>query len=127
MSSIGAKTYGSAAAGKALLAFLDEERREEVLSGPLEAATEKTIVNPEKHRKELNRVHKRGFAFSFAERVPGISTLAVPVRDHTDTVLASLSVSGPSTRLPEKRLLELVPIAQRAALALSVHLGYQEN
>ncbi|MGH2821096.1 MAG: IclR family transcriptional regulator domain-containing protein, partial [Actinomycetota bacterium] len=48
----------------------------------------------------------------------------VPVFNYTGTVIAALSVTGPSSRLGRKRLLELVPPAEEAARAISVDLGY---
>ena len=111
------------APGKVLLAYSSSELRDEVLSGKLEAATPRTITDPDKLRTELQRTRRRGYALSLGERVPGISTLAVPVANHTGAVVASLSVTGPSSRLSKKRLLELVPLAAGAAHEISANLG----
>ena len=111
------------APGKVLLAYSSSELRDEVLSGKLEAATPRTITDPDKLRTELQRTRKRGYALSLGERVPGISTLAVPVANHTGAVVACLSVTGPSSRLSKKRLIELVPLAAGAAHEISVNLG----
>jgi IclR family acetate operon transcriptional repressor len=112
------------APGKVLLAFSSRELQDEILAGELPAATPRTITDPEKLRMELVRTRKNGYALSLEERVAGISTVAVPVANHTGTVIAALSVTGPSSRLSRKRLLELVAPAARAAHAISVNLGY---
>jgi IclR family transcriptional regulator, acetate operon repressor len=115
------------APGKVLLAYSSSELREEVLSGKLEPATPRTITDPHKLRIELARTRKRGYALSLGERVAGISTLAVPVANHTGAVIASLSVTGPSSRLSKKRLLELMPLAMEAAHEISVSLGSDDE
>jgi IclR family acetate operon transcriptional repressor len=112
------------APGKVLLAYSPSELQEEILAGKLEAATASTIIDPGELRAELTRTLKNGYALSFEERVVGISTLAVPIADHTGTVIAALSVTGPSSRLKRKRLLELVPLAADAGQSISVNLGY---
>jgi IclR family acetate operon transcriptional repressor len=112
------------APGKVLLAYSSPELQEEVLSGRLEPVTARTITDPQKLRTELARTRKNGYALSLEERVAGISTLAVPVANHTGTVIAALSVTGPSSRLSKKRLLEFVPLAGGAAREISTDLGY---
>lgn len=112
------------APGKVLFAHSPSVLQDEILAGKLEAATPRTITDPDKLRAELVQTIKNGYALSFEERVAGISTLAVPVADHTGSVVAALSITGPSTRLSRKRLLELVPLAMDAARSISANLGY---
>jgi IclR family transcriptional regulator, acetate operon repressor len=112
------------APGKVLLAFSSKELQEEILSGELVPATPRTITDPDKLRAELMRTRRNGFALSLEERVEGISTLAVPIANHTGMVIAALSITGPSSRLTRRRLLELVEPAARAAHTISVNLGY---
>ncbi|MQB01417.1 MAG: helix-turn-helix domain-containing protein [Actinobacteria bacterium] len=112
------------APGKVLLAYSSRELQDEVLAGKLEAVTPRTITDPERVRAELARIRKNGYALSFEERVPGVSTLAVPIANHTGAVVAAISVAGPSTRLSRRRLLGFVPFASEAARAISAKLGY---
>lgn len=112
------------APGKVLLAYLPLQERESVLAHKLEAATAQTIVEPGALRREIDRVRERGYATSIEERVPGIRTLAVPVWDHTNVVIASLSVTGPGLRLTRERLRDLLRPAVRAGHELSAQLGF---
>jgi DNA-binding IclR family transcriptional regulator len=112
------------APGKVLLAYSPPELQDQVLTGRLEAATARTITDPDKLRAELARTRRNGYALSFEERVPGTSTVAVPIANHTGAVVAALSVTGPSSRLDRKRLLGFVPLASEAARAISSNLGY---
>jgi IclR family acetate operon transcriptional repressor len=115
------------APGKVLLAYSSQELQDEILAGELEAATARTITDANKLRTELGRTRKNGYALSFEERVPGITTLAVPVFNHTGGAVGALSVTGPSTRVTRRRLLEMVPLAQRAAALVSANLGYVDG
>jgi DNA-binding IclR family transcriptional regulator len=51
----------------------------------------------------------------------------VPISNHTGAVIAALSVTGPSTRVGRKRLMEFVPLAQEAAQSISARLGFTGN
>lgn len=45
---------------------------------------------------------ERGFAVSHGERDVGLTAVAVPIRSHSGVVVASLSLSGPTARIPEQ-------------------------
>ncbi|HEX7004734.1 MAG TPA: IclR family transcriptional regulator [Trueperaceae bacterium] len=112
------------APGKILLAFLSPEAREAILAAPLEPATAVTPVDPEALRAELELIRERGYAFSFGERVNDIHTVAVPVANHTGEVIAALSITGPTVRMPRERLEKLAELAVAAGQELSRQLGY---
>lgn len=111
------------APGKVLLAHHPLDVQEEILSGRLDAATPRTITDPNKLRAELRNVLKRDYALSFEERVPQISTISVPIRNHTETVISALSVTG----LSRKHLVGFFPYAAEAAQKISTNLGYVEE
>lgn len=94
-------------AGKALLAYQPEERIERLLeSMPLEAKTSDTITDPEELRTNLRDVHDRGFALDLEERHEGLQCVGAPIKDSDGVAVASVSVSGPVSRLSEERLLD---------------------
>jgi IclR family acetate operon transcriptional repressor len=113
--------YG--APGKVLCAWLPPARREAVLNQELTQLTPTTVIDPAALRAQLEETVRRGFAISFAERTPGIRSVAAPVFDHNGTVTAALSVSGPEMRMPADRLQELGAPVRRAANAASEALG----
>jgi IclR family transcriptional regulator, KDG regulon repressor len=86
------------AAGKVLLAFRDPWRHD-VLSRPLEPVTTRTLVDPEALSAEAERIVERGHAIDDGEFLPGLRGVAVPVRDATGAVPASLAVAGPAEEL----------------------------
>jgi IclR family transcriptional regulator, acetate operon repressor len=112
------------APGKVLLAYSSPELQDEILAGKLEGTTPRSITDPAKLRSELSRTRRRGFALSLEERVPDTSTVAVPIANHTGQVIGALSITGPSSRLTRKRLVELAERAARAAEKISADLGY---
>lgn len=113
------------APGKVLLAFLPNDHQEQVLGGTLDAANAHTITDVGALRDDLVRIREFGYATSFGERVDGIHTVAVPVRDHEGRVTVSLSVTGPAMRMPPERLEAIAPIALTTARQVSTRLGYR--
>jgi DNA-binding IclR family transcriptional regulator len=92
-------------AGKVLLAFMDEGERERSLR-LLERQTDGNSP-PRSLRDTVRQTANEGFATSISERVEGASAISVPVR--SSLLLMSLSVLGPTQRLPRSRLLEFLP------------------
>lgn len=113
--------------GKVLLAAMDAEHREPILAGELTAYTPRTIVDPGDLLAALRRVSEDGYAASFEELEPGLHAVAVPVFGETGAVAASISASGPSYRLPRKRIGKIAAELRTAALELSGYLGYVES
>ncbi|MGP4019041.1 IclR family transcriptional regulator [Saccharopolyspora sp. 5N708] len=112
------------APGKLLLAFADDELRRRVLGGQLPAANGTGKVDAAELAAELAEIRQHEFAVSLEGRVPGVVSMAVPVRDHQGEVRAALSISIPSIRAGRDELLALVPAAQEAADQLSQRLGH---
>jgi DNA-binding IclR family transcriptional regulator len=67
----------------------------------------------------LAAVRKRGWAESIGEREMGVASVSAPIRDHTGTVLAAVSVSGPADRLGARPGQRLAPIVGKAAADLA--------
>ncbi|MFY2789619.1 IclR family transcriptional regulator [Rhodococcus sp. KRD162] len=88
---VGARLPMTAGSGaKVLLAWADSQT--------------KRIVLPEAEFSErvLIEVRRRGWAQSAGEREPGVASVAAPVRDGNDAVVAAISVSGPIDRIGRK-------------------------
>lgn len=93
------------AIGKVLLAWGDDERRLEVLAGPLDRRTPHTIVAPGRLARHLDTVLETGVAFEHEESALGIQCVAAPVLDADDQPLAAISVTGPVSRFrPEQHV-----------------------
>lgn len=98
------------AIGKAYLAFLDEPRRGELLDSiDLRERTGSTYTDRAAFEAELDTVRERGFAFNDGGRFVGMRAVGAPVLGPNDEVLASISVSGPTTRLEGDRYRSELP------------------
>lgn len=111
------------ASGKMLMAVLPEQDRGQYLHD-LEAYTPQTLTDPAVLAKQLREIATRGWADTHDELEIGLHAIAAPVRDHTDAVVAALSVSGPTYRFGDDRLPEILDRLMSAAGAVSTRLGH---
>jgi len=112
------------ASGKVLLAFLPPEKRDDILRNvQLDRLTEKTIINMQALKDELSLIQKRGYAVSQGERVEGASSVAAPIFDAGNRVLAAINISGPTTRFTKPKLQTYAELVVRASSRLSVAMG----
>jgi DNA-binding IclR family transcriptional regulator len=72
----------------------------------------------------LAEVRRRGYATAVDELEAGLTAIAAPVRDAAGTVIASISASGPSFRIPAARVEVLAVAVRRAAGDASRRLGW---
>lgn len=103
---------------RAILAFMPEGFVEEVLAGELKAFTGNTMTSPAALREELKLVRAQGWAMSESEQTLDIRALAMPVF-RGSTVVGSVTVSGPSFRLSNRKLQGFVGPLRETALALT--------
>jgi len=111
--------------GKAVLAFQPDEVIDRLCARGLPRHTPRTITEPVKLRKELDRVRRSGYAVDDMEHQPDVRCVAAPIRNYSGNVIASLSVSGPATRIPRDRIPDLALRVCEAARKLSARLGYR--
>jgi DNA-binding IclR family transcriptional regulator len=71
--------------------------------GDLEQLTTETVTDRARLRRELEQVAHRGWASTADELEIGLSGIAAPVRGSGGDVVAALGISGPSTRLQDRR------------------------
>jgi len=87
--------------------------------------TERTVADRAALETELAAVRAQGYATLVDELEPGLSGVAAPVFDAAGGVVAALTVSGPTARLPAHRLALLGRVAIEQAHAVSTRLGYR--
>lgn len=114
------------AAGKVVLAHMDEERRERVLErqGLPDQAPE-SITDREELDAELAEIRERGVGFNRQESIRGINAVAAPVLDVDGQPLGSISVAGPASRLKGQYLeSELPELLLGVTNEIEVNLSY---
>ncbi|MDQ2054489.1 IclR family transcriptional regulator [Halobellus sp. H-GB7] len=114
------------AVGKAYLAYLDDERRDELLTQlDLEELTESTYSDREALEAELDSINEQGYAFNDEERFVGMRAVGAPVLGPDGQVLAAISVSGPTTRMKGERYRSEIPeMVMQAARIIGIRVTY---
>jgi DNA-binding IclR family transcriptional regulator len=119
--------------GRVLLAHATPAEIEAVLAavrlpnGRLRALTPRTVTDSAALLRLLDAVRHDGYATAVDELEIGLTAVAAPVRGVDGSVIASVSVSGPSFRLDQTRLPTVVAATREAAAAVSARMGYLER
>jgi IclR family transcriptional regulator, KDG regulon repressor len=120
------------ASARVLLAYCSEEeiieavRQEKAKSasgtkGKTRMPSPVKLDEKELHR-DLARIRKQGFATSSGQRVPGVSSISVPIFDMDDRVEHAISVIGPAVRI-DPHMDEIRRIVLDAAARISLAMG----
>lgn len=97
------------AGGKAILAYLPEDRVREILdSKGMPALTENTTTDPDELLSELKTIRERGAAFNDQETTVGMRSVAAPVLSD-DHPVGSIVITAPAKRLKGERFRTELP------------------
>jgi IclR family pca regulon transcriptional regulator len=115
------------AMGKAILAFVPEERREEIIArvdfvsrGP------NTITDPEEFRTELERIRLSGIAVNDEELAYGLRSIAAPIHAHSGEVMAALNLAVHRTMSSMDELIERFgPAVKKTSEDISLGMGHR--
>jgi DNA-binding IclR family transcriptional regulator len=114
--------------GKVLLADLPMAELRKCLSKvELTRFTEHTITDIEQLVAALQTIKNQGYALDFSERDLGVNCVAAPVKNFEGRVQAAISVSAPSHRITEKRIVrQILPVLLDISGRVSWQLGYRQ-
>lgn len=101
--------------GRAILAWSDADSFERAVAGGLERRTSRTITTREGLQRELAEIPERGWAYDREEGNVGVSCVASPIFGPDGTVVAAVSVTGPSALVLPDRIGPAVRLAAAAA------------
>lgn len=104
---------------RCLLAHLPEHEREAYLARPLAALSPRTITDPVVLRHVIAEARVSGYVVSRSEIDEGMVSVAAPIEDGCDGVVAAVSMAGPAIRLTEARLPDAIAAVQATAAAIS--------
>ncbi|MFT8367300.1 MAG: IclR family transcriptional regulator C-terminal domain-containing protein [Acetobacter papayae] len=112
-------TYASA--GRCILAMMEKSERDALLKQiTLEPLTEQSLTSMEALRRECRTIHKQGYAIVDQEMQIGVRSLAVPIFDSRQRVIASFNTFTFSSMVPvEKLLADVLPDMLAAAEDIS--------
>ncbi|HEY0184052.1 MAG TPA: IclR family transcriptional regulator [Rhodopila sp.] len=115
------------ASGKLLLAHLEPAALAAVLDGhQLDPYTPRTLTTIEALMENLEVIRRDGFALDDQELLHDSRHVAAPIRDHSGTVVAALSVGGRTVEV-EEQFPALTQACVAGALAISRQLGYHDQ
>ncbi|MEA4963976.1 IclR family transcriptional regulator [Lutispora sp.] len=112
--------------GKAMLAYIDDEKINNLLPDALEPMTEHTITDKNELLKRLADIREKGYAMDNEENSIGLRCIAAPIFDHKGNAKYAISVSGPTVRMTDKRMENIISIIKDSARKISYKLGYEE-
>ncbi len=115
------------AMGKAILAFLPEQRREETIAAiDFAPRGPNTITNPTAFRKELARIRAAGLAVNDEELAYGLRSIAAPIHSRSGEVVAALNLAVHRTMVSTDELIARVgPPVVRTAERISMGMGHR--
>ena len=111
-------------AGRAILAFEEKDEIEDYLRKvKLQPLTEKTVTSKKELKSILASVKKNRFSATDGELDFGVVSVGVPVFNEENRVIASISCSTASARLPQEEMIEtVVPLLTEAAKDIEFEL-----
>ena len=114
----------ASAMGKVMLCDMDAGKLRELFpDSKLEAYTPNTIATFDNLLEQLENMRAQGFSIDNEEVYPGITCIAMPIKNHQNQTIAAVSISGPSSRLHINKILNIKDDLARACRELSVYLG----
>jgi IclR family pca regulon transcriptional regulator len=97
----------------------DRELDQFLVESPVQRLTPETLVDPEKIKKRIHADSEQGYSFVMNELVVGVCSLAVPLRDATGEIFASVGVGWlTATASPQKTRDVALPALFEAAQAI---------
>ena len=101
--------------GKVLLAYQPSSEIEAYIhSVNFEPMTDYSITSGNELRRELAAIREQGYGFDREESEYGLFCIAAPIRDANDTVIAAISISGPTERMKRNLEYNLAQVRQTA-------------
>lgn len=111
--------------GKALLAALPGAVLDQVIQRRgLRGYTARTLTSAEELRNHLAIVRQRGYSIDAGEHEELVRCAAAPVFDHTNHVLAAVSIAAVGVDVASPRFKEYVTLVRNCARSISEALGH---
>ena len=115
----------ASAHGKIWLGFGPPALREKIARAPLKAWTPLTLTDPAALAAELETVRVQGWATAPEQVLPGVNTLAAPVFDHRNALVASVAIVGSTQFIAASPAPEQQHAVLDCARRISADLGWR--
>jgi DNA-binding IclR family transcriptional regulator len=107
------------AVGKALISHWTEEEIDRLIKYGLPRYNENTIVSSRKLKNDLSKVRELGYSVDDEEDTIGSRCVGAPIFDHTERVVASISVAGFSNQINSQTFYALADKVKKGAATIS--------
>jgi len=114
--------------GKAILAFMAEEERDEII-GRSVFKNKEAMDSGEKDGiiKELDQIKEQGYAVNKVQYSGGALAISVPILNHKGVPIAGINIGTPADHPPDKKKFnEYVQLLIRTGRAISSEIGYMD-
>lgn len=112
------------AAPRAMLAYLEDEMIEKIIASPQEDITVHSEVEHDDYWSLIKDVRKKGYSVSYEDVITGVSSIGAPIFDHLGRIIASISLSSTSQKIPPSKESEIAQLVVNAANQISKSLGW---
>lgn len=113
------------AIGKAILAFLPDKKKQDLISSTkFESFTPRTITSELVLENNLKEIQKKYYSIDDEERYFGVRCIAAPIFDYRERMIAAVGISGPTTRVSLDKLESLIRIVKQTAFNISLQMGF---
>jgi len=111
------------ASAKVLLSALSEKEIDDILQRTmLIPFTKNTITDPAKLKQNIRETKKKGYAFSEGEADEGARGVAAPIINEKLRITAGLCVAGPTSRMNDSKLPEIIKLVTTCASKITEDL-----
>ncbi|MEH7116213.1 IclR family transcriptional regulator [Neobacillus vireti] len=125
LSSIGKRNpITCTSSGKVLLTFQKKNMIESIIKEGLPQMGPNCPLEAQQLTDQLSQIKKQGFSICIDEMHQNVVSIAAPVRDYTDKVVAAVSVVGTKDRIQDHKIISFTDRIIEAANEISNRLGY---
>lgn len=114
--------YHLTSIGLAILAHLPTNLVDESLAAPLERRTDRTVVDPDKIRAELELIRARGYAVNVGKSQDDVCGIGAAILNPHGGVAAGVSISMPQSRFDADRVPEWGELVHKTASEVAANL-----
>lgn len=104
--------------GRVILAHMRPREISRILTQDLPAYTEHTVTDAAQIRAELQAIRRRGYAISESQTTNDTRGICVPLLDRQGLPLASVTTTGPTFRMTDRKVAHCLAAARRLVARL---------
>ena len=123
---IGSREYlHGGASRKVLLAFLPDDRINEIITKGLPKLASNTVTETNNLFQDIKIIREKGYSITVSEHVEGVVAISAPIKKANGVVEASLSVVGPEFRISEEKRDKYLELLLKTVQDISNDFSYQ--